>query len=1106
MQKAALGVSVEKDIRALNRTALDPRNSVVIEACAGSGKTWLLVSRVVRLLLAGVKPSEILAITFTRKAAQEMESRLHEWLHLLATQSDETAAKFLREREVPDAEIAALLPQARALFERFLTDQPGITVTTFHAWFLRLLKRAPLASGAASGASLVDHTSALLEEAWQLFAEDLQRRSTNTLARALSCLFDWYGLENTRSLLTGFVAKRAEWWAYTQGQPEPVTEALDRLRTSMPVTVDADVLGELFGDGARADQLDNYAELLQLNGAGVKKDSHFADQVRAALAEDDLERRFELICPVLLTEKGVPRSRKENKALETRLGPDNQHRFLELHEELAREFMEARAWLTEQMIYRMNEAGYACGNELLQRYQGLKRERGVVDYTDVEWRAYLLLNQSHYAEYMQHKLDARYRHILLDEFQDTNPLQWQVLKAWLEASGDAGSPPTVFLVGDPKQSIYRFRRAEPRLFGIAADYLVAKHGAQQLDQNVTRRSAPPVVAAVNELFRGQEHFLAHQSYQQKLPGCVEVLPLINRDDAPAAEPVRWRNPLQTPRANETDSRRELEAQQLAIKIGEVVGRWQIRDGENVRAARFEDVMVLVTRRTHLEVYERALRHAQIPYVSSRQGGLLDTLEADDLTALLQFLVVPFADLHLASALRSPVFSVSDDDLMALASTEGRTWWQRLERLVAQSQASGALVRAHRLLAGWIAVIDRLPVHDLLDRIYFEGDIVRRYEQAVPAAMRTAVAANMRAFMEVALSTESGRYPSLQGFLHELSSLRRAAPEEAPDVGVIAEAADAVRILTVHGAKGLEAPIVWLLDANAAERKAEGYGVLVDWPPEANAPLHFSLYSRQDEHGVSRTLLFEREERLSARENLNLLYVAMTRAKQALLVSGSEGRGSDDSWYRKIADAVRKAGVPRAGLPVAHGPPVSREVASPAKTRDALGESLCRPLGVGNRNDTLIDPRRRYGVLLHALLERVTSPNNVVDRQHLTRLLGISEDELSKLWSDAQAIITAPAMRRFFDPAQYLRAENELAYAAELGEMRRIDRFVEFNDSVWVLDYKTGDAVNRANLEMSARPYRAQLAEYRAAVSSLIPGKPVKSALVFGGGLLFPVSG
>ena len=478
---------------------------------------------------------------------------------------------------------------------------------------------------------------------------------------------------------------------------------------------------------------------------------------------------------------------------------------------------------------------------------------------------------------------------------------------------------------------------------------------------------------------------------------------------------------------------------------------------------------------------------------------------NDLTALLQFLVIPFSDPHLATALRSPVFAASDEDLMTLAAADGRTWWQRLRRVTengregGQENASPALSRARTLLEGWLEGVDRLPVHDLLDRIYFEGDLIHRYDGAVPASMRLGVAANLGAFMEVALSTDSGRYPSLQGFLHQLTNLRRATPEEAPDVGVIAQGTDAVRILTVHGAKALEAPMVWLLDAHFAEKKAEGYSVLVDWEPEAPAPLHFCLYGNKDDRGTSRALLFSNEEELAARENLNLLYVAMTRARQVVFVSGVESKkGGDESWYRLIADAVEAAEVK--GVELAHDgatKPASKRPSPPVDVDPALR----RPFDVGQRTDNLVDPRRRHGVLLHALLERLAPPAGITERDLLRETLAVSEEEFGKLWKETHAILSEPDLQRFFDPKRYLRAHNELAYVAESGELRRIDRLVEFDDAVWVLDYKTADAVDPEDLAAAARPYRDQSAEYRAAVGGLFPGKPVKSALVFGGGLL-----
>jgi len=237
------------------------------------------------------------------------------------------------------------------------------------------------------------------------------------------------------------------------------------------------------------------------------------------------------------------------------------------------------------------------------------------------------------------------------------------------------------------------------------------------------------------------------------------------------------------------------------------------------------------------------------------------------------------------------------------------WWARLNHLAAASQISPALQRAHYLLQDWLARADKLPVHDLLDHIYFSADLHHRYAAALPEAMRATVQANLQALLEVALAVDGGRYPSLPGFLAELRELR-AAENESPDEGKVGEVGNALRIYTVHEAKGLEAPIVWLLDANDTRGRNDGYGVLLDWPTNAARPVHFSLYSTQAAHGRTRLPLFEAEENYARREGMNLLYVAITRAKQALLVSGNgknaetEEKKSELSWYDHIAQLNR----------------------------------------------------------------------------------------------------------------------------------------------------------------------------------------------------------
>ena len=1090
---------------ALTRQALTPRASVVIEACAGSGKTWMLVSRIIRLLLAGEAPSQILAITFTRKAAQEMAARLRDWLYDLATQDDDAARRFLRARAVPEEDIDGLLPKARLLYEDFLTAQPSITITTFHSWYLQLLRRAPLDAGVPGDFNLVEHTSALVDEAWELFASGVQRDQAG--AAALDSLFRGWGLFNTRRSLTSFVHRRADWWAYTHGQQDPVAYALARVREGMEVAPDVDVLGTLFADGGFQRDLAEYVGLLAQNTPGDRKAAH-----DLSLQEFGAGRRFDRLRVVVLKEDNTPRTRATSVAQVKRLGAARDARFVELHARLGLRVQEACNRLAEQACYRFNEAALPCGIALLEAYQRVKAERQVIDYADVEWEAWRLVSVSDHAAYMQYKLDTRYRHILLDEFQDTNPLQWLTLRSWLEAAAAADLRPTVFMVGDPKQSIYRFRRAEARLFARAADYLQEEYGAARLPQDETRRCPRPVVDIVNRLFGAEAAFTGfekHAAHYAGKPGRVEILPLVRSAEAVAertGDPGALRNPLDTPLTDAEDRRREDEATLLVQGIEAIVGKWRIAtdlNGEKARIAEYRDIMILVRRRTHLAIYEKALGHAGIPFVTSRLGGLLDTLEARDIVALLEFLVSPFADLKLAHALRSPVFAATDEDLMTLAATEGKTWWERLERIAAEG-ATPALSRAHSLLARWLARTDSAPVHDQLDRIYFEADVLARYRQAAPGAMRGSVEANLQAFIQRALDSDSGRYPSLPRFLHELADLREAPVEEAPDEGIVGDAGNAVRIYTVHGAKGLQAPVVWLLDAAAGVDPAQAYYPLVDWPPEAEAPGAFSLCSVKNEQSAAQRRVVDGEKTLAERENLNLLYVAMTRAQQALIVSGADGRGKEDSWYEKVRAAVLAvsgaADDPDALL--AYGADLGQSLAIESTAAGGSKAAVPRvdprlqsPLPTGERRDRLAGRGLSYGTHFHLLMEQLTA-GTPADREAVRTQLALTERDFAPMWTQAQGLLMAPALARFFDSRQFRRALNEVAYAAEAGEVRRIDRLVEFENEVWVLDYKTGESADDVAL---AERYRAQLGEYCASVRTIYPGKAVRGLLVFSGG-------
>ena len=1067
-------------------TALDPARSVVVEACAGSGKTWLLVSRILRILLDGARPGDILAITYTRKAAREIAGRLREWLRELACLDDAKACEFLAARGLTPAAAQAALPRARQLIETVEQASPAMTITTFHGWFGRILGGASLRSGLA-GFALAEAERPLLDEAWGLFARRCGRDPDSAAARGLTELFETFGRHNTRALLDAFVSRRAEWQVYA-GEDD-VDTLIARIGADLGATSDADALAAFFAAPALAATLTAYAGALEKNTAG---DHKLAAALGAARALEDPAACFAALVPVFITTTGTARSRKASAAQAKRLGEAGEADFLRAHAELCERVLACLDARTEARVLAFNAAALHAGTALLEVFEAFKRSRRQMDFADLEVHVDRLLADADLAPYLQARLDARYRHLLLDEFQDTNPLQWRILLAWLSAYERDSWRPSIFLVGDPKQSIYRFRRADYRIFGHAADWLGEHFGAVRLPNTHTWRNAPAIVEVVNQVFAGLPAFVgfaAQTARQADLPGEVVVLPLVEvpaADAAATAAPATGlRDPLTTPLLVAEHLARREEARQMVATLQARVGHTLIADRDGTRPLGWGDVLILTRKRSILPEYERALREAGVPYLSVSRGQLLSTLEAADLGALLRFLTTPSDDLALVHALRTPLFECSDDFLMTLALRAEAHWWARLQALAATAHADTARAAAvvDRLRA-WIALAASLPVHDLLDSIYHQADVMAAYRRRVPPAMWPGVCANLEAFLALALSVDGGRFPSLPRFVAELERLGRAADDEAPDEGALADhgGAGRVRIMTVHGAKGLEAPLVWLIDANNMRQPADAYQPLLDWPVGAAVPTHFSLHASGKLKGRARDAVFAAEDEAAARESLNLLYVAITRAEQIFVVSGSVAAGrAGESYYARLRAALDAlgAGASFGALPVAaegraaagDATPVERVVVAPVA---AVGERRASP----EASDGLA-----FGVAMHALIEARTS-------EGMPEPAGLGE----AVRAAAMAILDAPDMQRFFDASCFTAAYNEVEIMHRDGRPGRIDRLVVFDDAVWVLDYKSG-TVDDA---MLAR-YRAQLRGYCEAVDGVFGTHPVRALLVFADG-------
>jgi ATP-dependent helicase/nuclease subunit A len=1135
--------------------AVAPENNVVVHAAAGTGKTWLLTSRIIRLLLSGAPCGSILAVTFTRRAAGEMRQRVLEHLWKLVQSGDAELIQNLRELGAPTD--AATRRRARGLYENLLGATYELRATTFHAFCQEILRRFPLEADAPPAFELLEATGEYETAAWKALDREITRDREGLLAQALDTLLhELGGADPARLALMDFLAHRSDWWAYTENQAEPVKFACEQLQPILSGANPRDPLRYLAEEDFRR-VLARYTELIGRHPTATFR--QYAEKLTLALApETSAETAHDLIASVLLTGEGVPRHVRAGKTLEASLGRDGQEELLELHGVIGARVLEACASQARKRTLAISRAWYLCGQRLLEHFQRLKQEAGLLDFADLEWKTYRLLNRGRHAEWVQYKLDQRINHLLIDEFQDTNPTQWRLLLPLLRemaAGGDRAR--SVFLVGDEKQSIYRFRRAEPKLFHAAHDWLVHHARARTFTQHISWRSSPAVIHFVNLIFNpGTERddtepegpgeyrllpFDTHDTHRREHWGRAELLPLVRfRADAGDAVHGRLRDPLREPRRVAEDERHREEGALIAARIRTILGT-PVHKQDGLFPLDYGDILILLRDRTYAQDYEEALRRAGIPYAGIGRGTFLEHLEIRDLIHLLKLLLHPYDNLALASVLRSPLFAAAEEDLQRLAAQDEGTWY---DRLLSYETGSEPLRRARRLLAHWRQEADRVPVHDLLDRIYSEGDAIARYLSAAPAHLKSRVEGSLNRFLELALEVNHGRYPSLTRFLARLETLTADTGE--PEA---VTAPQRVRLLTIHGAKGLEAPAVFLADAGRDRAgRDRGPRPLIDWPVAHERPSHFYLIAgRRALDDVSDKLLAAQEAR-AQREEANLLYVALTRAKQLLYVSGCEPARGSRGWYGFIEKQLRRAEAAgtaeRVGLRLGHvrdsaggeiinthavlehgSPPPTPARAARSTAAVTLDPRLTKPLDLVQPADTVRPSRRPLpgatrtggaassaereiaawrGVAIHRMLERLNDPVGT-DRKSLETELRaefhgtLPEALFQTCWQEACAVMDHPAFRDYFDPARFREARNEAAILYRDGAREVygfIDRLVIGEDEVILLEYKTHSDAARENLAELTRAHAEQLRLYSTGVHRLWPEKRLRPLLLF----------
>ena len=887
------------------RRATEPRASAWAEANAGTGKTKVLTDRVVRLLLDDVPPQKILCLTFTKAAAAEMRNRLAAMLGRWAFADAEKLAGELDDvlGRRPSAEETV---KARRLFARMLDCPGGISIQTIHAFCQSLLGRFPLEAGVAPNARVLDEAQSdeLLTRARDAQLATLAATAADTaLHRSLAAVGGRISDAEYVGLLGGLLGERRQ-LLELDGLGMPEVER--RLRRALGVPLQGSV-EELHRESCA----DAAFELKRLRAAvtalargstsDIARAQAVGDWIAAAVA--DRIATFDDYCQAYLTRDGGIRKSLATRAVQQAM-PD-------VHTLLEDEARRLLAVIERMRGVRLIESTMALlhlGIDVLHRYLAFKCEQAVLDYDDLILAARRLLEAPGSPAWVLYKLDGGIDHVLIDEAQDTNPDQWEVVRKltdeFFAQEGPLERPRTVFAVGDAKQSIFSFQRADPakleemrRDFGQRSE--AAKLAFTEVPLIHSFRSTEAVLAAVDTVFAADparagvikpeaKDPLQHRAIRLGQEGVVEVWPLVADPEAPA-EAKDYR-----PDAPPTEGRSSIErlARMIAAHCKSLIGHE--RNAATGAMLTAGNIMILVRRRNALvPAMVRALKQADIGVAGVDRLRLADALAVQDLMALGRFVLLPQDDLNLAGLLKSPLIGLDEDALFELA-------WKRQGRLWAALQArrdDARFADAAARLTAWLSVADFAPPFDLFAQVL---GAERGRERLLERLGREAQEP-IDEFLARALEYQRSEPPSMQGFLRWFEEGGNEIKRDL-EQGRRSE----VRILTVHASKGLQAPVVYLPDTVRTPRTSQDRLL---WPEGESEALPLWLPRADDANEAARSI----RDAVAARgreEHHRLLYVAMTRAADRLYVCGALGRKLQDKdcWYDLVRGALQARAV------------------------------------------------------------------------------------------------------------------------------------------------------------------------------------------------------
>jgi ATP-dependent helicase/nuclease subunit A len=1118
------------------RRAADPSASVWVGASAGTGKTKVLTDRVLSLMLTGTLPQRILCLTFTKAAAAEMSTRIAQQLGLWAQMPDEDLINSLEELtgQAPDD---ATTTRARRLFARVLDTPGGMNIQTIHAFCQSLLSRFPLEAEIAPHFSVMDERDAeeMLAAAMEELLADAGTSQNQQITDALSVITRHVREDRFVELMKALSRSRGRvrrLIGQFQGIENVVSHTWKTLGLSegeTPANIKEKASGE--------DSFDQIGLRLTCEALveGSKTDLARGEIIANWLTNniEDRVKNFENYADAFLTYN-------QTSIRKTLITKGTVKKFPGTDVVLETEAFRLLAVSRQRSAAVTAEATSALlylGDMLINLYGRQKISHALLDYDDLIFGARDLLQKDGIAPWVLFKLDGGLEHILVDEAQDTNPEQWEVIKALAEeffsGAGAQESTRTIFAVGDTKQSIYSFQGAAPEAFGATRDYFAEKVGSAEgvwrhEDLNISFRSTTVILNAVDFVFSqpGISEGVSldglkiqHDAWRKNDGGAIEIWPPIEplESDAPAP----WKPPVERIPGDSPEARL---AALIAEKIHAMIENGNLLESKG-RAVSPGDIIILVRRRRGFtDALVRELKQRNVAVAGVDRMVLTEQLAVMDLIALGRFLLLPEDNLTLATVLKSPLIGITEDQLFTLAYNRENSLWRELYK---QQNDDPAFLNAYTYLSSLLSRTDFESPFELFSHVL--GPLNGR--RLLLERLGQDADDPINEFLDQALTFERTHVASLEGFLHWVEAGGIEVKRDLEQGGQ-----NAVRIMTVHGAKGLQAPIVFLPDTMQTPTQNDA----LLWPDLDSGQLMLWAPRREWYEDIAEAEL-EKVKQRQDQEYRRLLYVAMTRAEDRLYVCGWHGarKPSDDCWYNLI----------RRGLEAMVKTPSTNYAVHRETPESDILRLICPQVGAPEKSEAIepitdfsdgirgwmtdlpsaestppkpLTPSRpegdtppvqspfgkddghrfKRGRIIHRLLQ--TLPDLPPDAQEGAARSFLAQsvhvlnlDEQNEIALETLAILNHAEFSFLFGPG----SQAEVPMVGEIdgrGISAQLDRLLVTNDAVYVIDYKTNRPPPKRPEDI-ADVYLKQMSAYRLALQRIYPELPIRCLLLWSDG-------